>query len=254
MRKLCFFQKLFFVIIACLGLFACVSIEGLYVDPSFTEMAIRQNNIGVAGVVSTVRRLSSREQNNCASYLYAALNEKYPGLTIMPAGDAVRALGSSRYQLMMRYYQENGVVPTEDLSALQQHISRMRYVAYARIQEDQVSHSRDQEHESRGTDAIVFNTTLTLSIHLDVYDLQQKRVVWSGSVSNLWTQQNRYSVSSNRVYSHESLDREVVRDLANVVETQTVNQQHEYPSPPSFSAGVKGIFSELLTRFPSEHR
>lgn len=245
-------RKLFFIAAICGCLIACVSVQGLYQDPSFTYASIKQNNIGVAGVVSVPRKLKAREQNACANVLHTALVEKYPGLVIMPAGDAVRAMGDSSYRQMMRYYRDNGVVPSDYLNILRRHVSHMRYLVFARILEDRVEHSRQTTDQQDGTNKIEYQTTLSLTIHLDVYDVQTKNIVWSGSVTDSTYNANSYTAASTDTYKHESIGHEIVQDVASMLTTQTVEQHHEYPSAPSVKQFLQTIFSELLTRFPKQ--
>jgi len=242
--------RYYILAVMCCLIFACVSVQGLYRDPSFTYASVQQHNIGVVGVVSVPRKLSHREQTACAGLLHAALVEKYPGMDIMPAGDAVRAIGVSSYRKMMRYYRENGVVQSRYLAALQRHVTHMRYLVFARILEDRVTHSRQTYEQPHNTDEIDFRTTLSLTVHLDVYDVALRRIVWSGSVANSTSHANSYKVASMRSYRHESLNREIVQDVASVVSRQAVEHQHEYPSVPSFKGFMQTVFAELLTRFP----
>lgn len=246
----------FIIMLIFLFFAGCATIQGLYVDPSFTFVSIASNNIGVGGVVSSSRNLKPSQQTAASNLLQSAIIQRYPGLSIMPAGDTVRALGVARYRAMMQYYQQNGVVPNQYLSALSQHISHMRYIAFARIEQDQISHDRG-EYENNddiygsGTANIVYSTRLTLRVQLDVYDLSTQTIVWRGSLSESDSRDNNYTVPSMSINAYDSTGRIIAKETMGIAGSAIVARNHAYPSPPSFSNLLQSMFIQLVKKFPN---
>ena len=238
------------------GIFAgCVSVQGLYVDPSFTYQSVLENNIGVAGVVSATRKIKPSQQTALSNLLQNAIIKHFPGLPVMPSGDVVRALGSNRYRVMMEYYRLHGVVPDQYLSVLYTHIIYMRYVTFARIEQDHISHHREQYEDTStagngSTSSIDFTTTLSLRVHVDVYDVITHRIVWRGSLSDSTSQSNRYEVPSMVTSSHESLKRAVAQSIIGMAGSAIVDSHHAYPTAPSFYNFVQRIFNSMVGNFP----
>lgn len=236
-------------------LVACATVDGLYVDPSFTFASMARNNLGVAGVSSVVQTLSVRQSSSVANILLNQLNDKYPQMGVMPMGDTVRALGAGRYRQMMRYYEDNDVVQDVYLQALRRHISGMRYLVFARIDEDNIQQHREQDDDfvTDGTDdrnqmsQIQYQTIRTVRISLEVYDLQLNRVVWRGSTEQKRSTHNDYDIPATQ---SGLSTRAIVSNLVSAAGQAMVEKQHEYPSPPSLSQMAGLCFETLLRKFP----
>lgn len=253
MKKITFVVALF-----CVMFFAgCVSVQGLYVDPSFTYQSVIANNIGVGGVVSTSKNISSSQQAALSNFLQNALVRHFPGLPVMPSGDVVRALGASQYQAMISYYRSHGVVPDKYLDALYKHIIYMRYIAFARIEQDNISHDRHQSQDvstprTTGVSTISYTTTLSVGLHIDVYDVKARRIVWRGSVTENRTRSNNYDVPGVSTDAHESAAKAIAQGVLSVAGTALVDSQHSYPSAPSFNNLVQQIFYDMVSKFPKK--
>lgn len=250
MIKKIFYGPIFFVLLCFVG---CASVEGLYVDPSFNFGSLARGNIGVGGVVSVVNRTSRSQLTALGSLISGRLLDQYPGLTVMPVGDTVRALGASRYWQMMGYYQENGVVPDQYLSALRRHVSHIRYLVFARIVDNRIGHQRTQDVDdpaiNTGT-TIHYSTVRTLRIHMDVYDLDQHRVVWGGSYGSSRSTANSYTIPGLPVGRHHRARREMESNLLAMAGTALVDANHQYPSPPSLTSFASDVFRMLIKKFP----
>ncbi|MBN1684565.1 MAG: hypothetical protein JW855_03925, partial [Gammaproteobacteria bacterium] len=209
----------------CLLVAACAPpVTGFYHDPSFSYGAIYRENIGVGGVASSVHPLNNAQRNLYSNLLRNKLMARYPSLDVMPMGDTVRALGNSTYRIMMRDYRQTGVVDTRYLNLLKQQVHRLRYVVFARITEQNITHDLstskdnndyydhhhhhdydhhdDYDHHRHGgghvvTETTTLNTHLTARAEIVVYDLQTGRYVWTGNTEV--TKTNSYS-SNDPIY------------------------------------------------------
>ena len=175
----------------------------------------------------------------------------------MPSGDAVRALGAARYQTMMEYYRRHGVVPDQYLDALYKHIIYMRYIVFARVEQDSISHSREQDENNAtvnngSVSTIRFMTTLTLRVHIDVYDVKGRRIVWRGSVSESTSRSNNYDVPSVATGRHEGFKRAVADSVLGMAGTALVDSHHSYPTAPSFYNFMQRIFNNMVSKFPEK--
>ncbi len=248
----------FAVILLFASIFAgCVSVQGLYVDPSFTYQSVLANNVGVGGVVSATRIIPSSQQTALSNLIQNALIKHFPGLPVMPAGDAVRAIGVVRYKAMIEYYRRHGVVPNQYLDALYKHIIYMRYIVFARVEQDSISHSREQDDNpntvnNNAVSTINFLTTLTLRVHMDVYDVKARRIVWRGSVRDSTSRSNRYEVPSMITGRHEGFKRAVAQSVLGMAGTALVDSHHSYPTAPSFYNFMQRIFNDMVGKFPKK--
>ncbi len=253
-KKNVFFSVVLFFMLTAAG---CVSVQGLYVDPSFTYQSVLANNIGVAGVVSATRRIRPSRQTALSNLMQNALIKHFPGLPIMPAGDVVRALGVTQYKAMMEYYRLHGVVPGQYLSALYKHVIYMRYVAFVRVEQDSISHDRQQYEDNTtprraSTSTIAFTTKLTVRVQIDVYDVITHRIVWRGSLNESTSRSNRYEVPSMVTGRREGLNRAIAQSVIGMAGTAIVDSNHSYPTAPSFYNFMQRIFNSMIGRFPKK--
>lgn len=256
------------ILICFLGIFClltgCATVEGLYQDPSFTYGAVRAGNIGVGGVASTSRALSSGEQSAYGNLVRNSLVQHFPGMNIMPQGDAVSALGAPRYQTMMRYYADNGVIQDQYLTAFKDHITNMRYLVFARIVSYQTSRRHDEvkdfdypSHHHAGnfnhhtSESLNYYSTLEMRVEMSVYDLKQQRVVWSGNLDDSQENKNSYTLPEIYHHRHESRDRDLFTNLANVLLQNEMRGTYKYPSTPSSNSLLQNILRGLIAKFPA---
>ena len=197
------------LLICCLV--GCATVNVSYVDKKFTSNAISQGNIGVGGVASIANRpLSPKEKIKYASTIYSAINKKYQDKTvsIMPVSDTKKALGIQRYHAMMKFYRNTGVIQTQYLEALHNHVKNMRYMAFARIAQTDVTRSKDTitstktsthynkkkkkyiSHSNDVPTGVKFSTCLTVNIEMVVYDITNKTKVWAASFKDDDTNDN----------------------------------------------------------------
>jgi hypothetical protein len=243
----------------------CATVEGLYQDPSFTYGSVRAGNIGVGGVASTSKALSPGEQSAYSNLIRNSLFQHFPGMNIMPQGDAVSALGAPRYQSMMRFYADNGVIQDQYLTAFKNHITHMRYLVFARIISYQTSrrhdevkdfdhssyrHDHDRDFDRPTSESLNYYSTLEMRVEMSVYDLNLQRVVWSGNLDDSRENRNTYTLPEIYHRHHESFDRSLLTNLANMMLQNEMRGTYQYPPTPSSSALLQDLFRGLIGKFP----
>lgn len=224
----------------------CVSVQGLYHAPSFTYQSIYNDNIGVGGVALVTRPLSTAAKTAYADYLQSALISKYPGLNIMPAGDAITALSPRVYRHMMRAFRISGTIRPEYLQLLQKHIHHMRYLVFARILSAHVDHDTDIEPDPvyKHQENTTYSTKLTLLVKLIVYDLTTKRIVWSGTITDSNSNTNNYASRAARRWKNWK------RAATDIVFDAITYTHKTYPPPPATAPILRDIFRYFMPKFP----
>ena len=240
MKKLLIFCLVPFMLLLLQG---CVSVSGLYHNHSFTYQSMVSDRIGVGGVVSAETPLRYEQQTAYASYLRASMINRYPGLNVMPSGDAARAIGIPAYRQMIRTYEQFGAIPSDNLKAMHKHVTGMRYLTFARIEQNIASHDSGGGHgyisSSSNDDVTDYNSTRNMTVKLEVYDLTTGRVVWSGSITESQSKKKRTTQPhTTKVFA--ALAQAAVGSLT---------AQYQYPPFPSTDSVLRTIFKDFMSKF-----
>lgn len=219
---------------------ACApKISGLRVDPSFTYPSILDGNMVVVGVTSIVHGLSDPQQNIYANMLRTALIEERERFNVLPPGSVIGLFGQAAHKQLMEEYKITGVVSGERLKELKAKIQSVKYVVFARIENDTTANTRIEDDEN---EKIITRATRSISARLDIYDISSEISAWSGSLRLTRSNENEYEKPSGLA--------QLVQAVAG--EPQSDAERFPFPDPPTTEQVLEVVFRGFAVNMPEE--
>lgn len=202
--------------VLCLCLGGCAGLGG-----EFNLQTLHEGGLIIGGVTSRPDMLDGRERLAHAGRLENAFRDRYRSIEIVGAREVHDALGRSVYGQMLDSYRFQGTVAVVFTNALQQHWPSARYVAYARIEQDQVQR---RHHPLPGGGGYELESIRALTVSMQVFDLfeRPRQRVWAGALQDAATGKRRVFGD----YAAEDLER-------------------LYPEPPPLSVVLDGVLERM---------
>lgn len=244
----------FYLLVFGLWLAACATkVAGLKQSPSFTFDNIARGKISVGGVTLATPSGSEGERASLGGILRTALLEERKEFTVLPVGTVATKLGAD-YPKVLRELQEAGSLGEKSLSLLRSKIRDARYIAFARVENDEVTQDRHETASSdkngrpiEGSERIIANTQRSVTASLLVYDLTNGEMAWSGTVTK--------SLSGSRQYDKE---REiglvsVIKAIKGDSSTQSPETKYPFPEAPDSKKVLAKVFEGFAENFPEKN-
>ncbi|MDM8523104.1 hypothetical protein QUF80_07010 [Desulfococcaceae bacterium HSG8] len=229
-------------------------VSGLVKDPSFSYQAVVKEKMAVGGVVSLVSQLNNSQRNNYANVLRAHFVDERKTFQVAPVFSVIKALGQEEYSQMLSDYKDSGGIDDIWLNKLSGKI-KARYVIFTSIQSDDIENTREKEKEDKYEDnkdkkkdkkkKKVFSRSIrSVSATMNIYDLQQKYIVWSGTVTQKKTRETEYE---------EQKDDAIIGIIKAATKTQTSDDDlYLYPQPPRSNEVVAMVFRGFAENMPEQ--
>jgi hypothetical protein len=248
-----YFSVLVFMFI--LGLSGCVApIKGLYQDSSFTYPNIQASGIAVAGVTSSVNKLSTATQVTYGNLVYDSLIDHLPGVAITTPGNFASQYGKNACAKLMSSYTTYRTINNDVLQAVHIKLAKSRYLVIANIDSNKVANGREEWADVNRRENISYTTKRSIQVTLQVYDLLSASMVWSGSITDGVTNSNDYEVpglagDSFHHHNHRNAGKAIIRDVVSTASTLLVDTEAKNPAAPTTSAVLKKIFDNYASNF-----
>ncbi len=236
-----------------LWLAACATkVAGLKQSPSFTFDNIARGKISVGGVASAISSESEGHRASLGGILRTALLEERKEFTVIPVGTVASKMGAD-YPKVLRELQEVGSLSDTSLGLLRNRIRDSRYIAFARVENDEVSKDRHETASSdkygrpvEGTERVIANAQRSVTASLIVYDLTNGEMAWSGTVTK--------SLSGSKQYDKE---REiglvsVIKAIKGDTAAQSPDQKYPFPEAPDSKKVLAKVFEGFAENFPEK--
>ena len=247
--KKAFFPFLIVSIVLC----SCATrIAGLKQSESFVYSNVLSGKVGVGGVTSVMENLEDGRKSALANLLRTELLEERKEYNVVPSGTLAAKIGKAKYGQVMESYKAEGVLTDESLALLKPAATVSRYVAFARIENDNVSNGRSEipDRNEKGeaipnSGRISTSTKRTMTASLNIYDLQNGDVAWSGSVTKSATNTQEY-------------DRQHEMQLVSVIKAfkgearESDAEKYPYPSAPEANKVLAKIFAGFAENMPKK--
>ncbi len=227
-------------------------IAGLKASPTFTHSAIESGKFAVGGVVSAHSTLDEGRRSSLAGLLRTAILEERKDYNVIPAGTLMNRLGS-QYAVLASEIQSAGELSEKSLQNLKNKASGIRYVAFARIENDDVSNDRNETASTDrdgklipGSEKVVTRAERTVSVSLHIYDLKSSEVAWGGTVTK--------SLSATQQFEKEkelglvSVIKAIKGDGAN----QSIDQKYPFPTAPDSQKVLARVFAGFAENLPEK--
>jgi hypothetical protein len=247
------FRRSLLMRILALGLCAAAAcqtrVKGLATDPSFTYEAVVSGKMAIGGVTSALTKMPEEERNRYADMMRMSFLEKRETFTIVPAGFVAHFMGHPEYRHMLDEYRTYGRLSDSLKEKVGARFTIARYIAFARIERDNISRSRTEEtHDASGEELekkkTIMETTRSTEVSLNIYDLQTGVKVWSGAVEEYAVRKNEYVENKESKFFLIALFEAIIDAI---FETPP-----EYPDPPSLDELLGRVFSGFARYLPEE--
>jgi len=217
-------------------------------DERMTFDALRAGKVAIAGVANLAGHDNDPEYEveNWPAIFESALHEARDQLETVPPVLVVERLGEDVHQRMMGAYRRAGDLDSTTLAELGIALSgQARYAALARIEDVALKHLRAQSDEDPDPEVeklkITKETRRTARVTFDVYDLTERRSVWSGEIS---------SSSSNQVsFNPDRAERSLLGIVGRAV---FGGGDPDYPEAPTVSAAIQAACYDFGRALPKE--
>lgn len=227
-------------------------VAGLKKSPTFTYPSIAKGKMAVGGVASASGTMDEGKRSSYANLLRTALMEERKEYNIAPVGVVINKLGS-QYNTVINELQTTGSLSDKSVALLKAKVPDVRYVSFARIENDEVNSDRNERSETDkdgktipNSQKVITTSQRAVTASLNIYDLQTGEVVWTGSVTK--------SLSN----SHQ-FDKEKENDLVSVIKaikgdniSTSVDQKYPFPTPPDSSKVLSRVFVGFGENLPEK--
>jgi hypothetical protein len=253
-------------------LYSCgPKVTQLKADPSFNYGNLTTGRIGIGGVTSLVEtyEVPTIMREELSRLLQLCIMDKREDLEVQPAGTISLAMGEVRYHdILDRYSKAKELRPKvlSEIDSLTQ--DAVRYLVFARIEEDVIERDRSGEHEENYTE-VTCTTTRSVMVSFKIYDLQKRSCAWSGLVSGDISNENIFLIEKEGVeeeYIEEKEEEEeglslwgcciagfiVFLDILSSGEEDDSEEPLEYPEPPALQNVLKKVFWGFAETLPRE--
>jgi hypothetical protein len=152
------------------------------------------------------------------------------------------------YRAVLEEYERSARLTPASLEALQTRRDLGRYLLLARIDVDEIEKTHEETRDDQD-DRVRFEVELLSRRHVglsaDVYDLDERRVVWSSSF-------DRRLQKRGRRFTHEALATDVTNaPIEELREIRDRIREVGYPDPPRRADVLQRLFSDLAEALPA---
>lgn len=231
-------------ILAGLSLVGCKSIEGLNVDPSFTEGNLKSSGLVVGGVVLGEGTVPENKSDivttnaRLAGKLKTKVVEERKEVKVATPSLLSEKLGEKKYEDFLKKYRTMGEVDVGLLKPASPSLAGIKYAAFGYVESDDVKNDRNETREG-DTKNISMRTLRTLKTRYSVVDLHAQNIVWSGTITSSLSKENRYSERENALAM-------IVKAVANSKDNQ------EYPQAPTAESVLDDSFAKFADYLPED--
>ncbi|MBY0369463.1 hypothetical protein K2X33_02180 [bacterium] len=222
---------------------ACsTKIHGLRQSPSFSYVNLVNGKLVIGGVAESAGPLDEGTRSGYSALLRDALQENGKEYPVSSVEVVMEKLGL-QYDRIVNELQQVGSLSDESLRTLRRALPDTRYVAFARIENNEVTTDRSETQDS---EKIVATANRNVTASLNIYDLELAEIAWSGTVSK--------TMGSSRQYTREK-ERGFARVLTAIKGpyTSAAEQKYPYPPPPGTQQVLTKVFEGFGEHLPTRH-
>ena len=240
--------------VSALGLAGCATkVTGLKQSESFQYQNVLNGKIAVGGVVSAIDELKTKQQMTYGNILKRQILEERKDFNVASPGLVRRKVGKTAYKNMLVELQDNGSLSPNTIANLKEKVPGKRYIVFARIESNDTDKNRQQiektDKEGNGTGAYRITTSArrTIIAQMQIVDLLEKNLAWSGSVTK--TLSNASNFDKRRESGIVSLVKAIKGDGENA---DKLDKMYPYPALPKTKAVLAKVFNGFAENLPEE--
>ena len=233
---------LLFLLSACGG-----QVTELYRDPDLQASTLEADGLVVGGVVVVEEQTDPDIALDYGAALQRVLAERRQWKSLVGPGDALLSGDVDTYRAVLEDYRSTARLGAGDLESLQPVRALGRYFLLGRLEIDEVEETHEEARDDQA-DRVRFDIELLTRRHVgvtfDLFDLQDKRIVWSAFLDR------RSQVRGER-FSHEAYPEDMQdHALDELQEIRERIRQTGYPEPPRRTEILQEIYTDLDDALP----
>ncbi len=183
-----------------LALTGCATkVAGLKQSDTFTFPAVVGGKMAIGGVTSATANLDEGKRSSYATLLRNSILEERKEFNVEPVGTVINGTGAN-YARLMEEYRTTGSLSDQSLGLLREKLPRTRYVAFARLENDDVLNDRSETQQTdkkgrpiEGSGKVIAKSERNVTAAIVVYDLKENNAAWTGSVTKSLTNTQQYN-------------------------------------------------------------
>jgi len=226
-------------------------------DPAFADAMMSAQEMALGGVTAAavVGVFDPLDQADADDALFGAFLRQGGNLEVWPQGRVADQLSDEVLSDLAAQYASLGRLNYQDLHALESTLAPCRYLAFARLTEDEISSDtqgtelRDQEARAAGvpehgdTWNSMVTTTRKIKVTLEIFDLSTGFSVWSAEASTKDRQSYEYEAPAT--------DAEMIQEsLADTTDDRVIKRQGGALRGADLIDLMAKAFGELVQRLP----
>ena len=183
-------SALFFILTAGLGV-SCASVDGLEVDKSFTYQSLGQRGLMVMDLQKADHiKLKGIQVSQLRNLLESEIRDERDDFKLASIDPKVN---SSK---LLVSFKQNNDLSVEQLKSLP---NQRAYLALGSLSADSTKRSQavDKDDDGKPTN-YKYNSERSMTVTFKVYDLEKKKLVWSGDVNKSLTETANYDRSEHK--------------------------------------------------------
>jgi len=145
-------------------------------------------------------------------------------------------LGTKKYQEIYQTNRDGETLNSETLSTLYSVAKDYRYIIMSRIDRNHINETTDFRDDN-----IILTTTRELTVHTEIYDLQDLEMVWSGENSLIRANEKSNKYNGNANNSKDTTETKIENNLYGT-----------HPPPPPIEKMLERSFVELADSLPNQ--
>jgi hypothetical protein len=224
-------------------------VEGLYVSDVFNYDNTKRDGIMIGGVTSAAKALDQETSSNYGNILSAKIRDERKEIKTLPYSQFAAAVDKKTSDAATEEFRSTGGLKPQTITSLATKLPSVRFLALSRIESDVTNTSRhdtpaQQYKDSSGrmryeAGSIVVSAEREMRVLLSVFDLKQKDVAFSGTVTKSASRSNSHTVNT-------------VSSIVSIVQSSKGNDPYPAPeAPPQFEV-LGAVYKGFAQNFPEE--
>lgn len=232
------------------------TIHGLRQSSAFTYDAILSGKMAVGGVTSATEKLEESKQATYGNALRTQVLDLRKDYSVAPVGAVMSHLGRAKYEGVLGELKTTGSLSDPSVKLLAGKVKDSRFVAFARIENDDVQSDKSETSTSDskgqpipGTQKINAWSRRTVTATISIYDLKRLEVAWSGQITK--TGQNQLQYQKHKEAEAVSSVISVIKAVKGT-DDKPAADVYPCPPPPATAAVLGDLFGGFADNLPKK--
>lgn len=175
-------------------------ITNVYRPENLTATALAEGGVAIIGIINRNPESDGDDGDVWADLLYTIFEQKRPEFHPIPQDKAIQAIGKSAYQAVIHDFKELQQLNFGSLKQIPYSELAFRYLLLGSIDQDRIIESKTKETIDEPQQPVSFEgqavaagtektwirrtTTRSVRVTLTIFDVQEAKKVWSGTIED----------------------------------------------------------------------